>query len=621
MLNRTPKKGPFIPYGWKECEDDPSMLESIPIEIEALRRGILFVQDGRYSYKGIAAWISKHAGRTISAQGLQTALVRQRKYDIEHPEEELTNLITTDELPSKRKGGGKPTRSDLGQKSNKKAKKKYEELAAARRERVKQRKARENKFENQKNRVFLEEAIQDVSEDEQDVVFKPSPGPQTDFLAATEDQVFFGGARGGGKSYALIADPMRYFDNGNFRGLLIRRTFNELRDLISHSKNIYPKAYPGAKWRDKDKEWVFPSGANFRFGYAENMDDLLQYQGQQYCWIGIDELPQYPTSEIISILSGSLRSADPTLPKHIRMTGNPGNIGSAWVKSMFIDPSEPNIPFTIPITLPGGKQGGITRRFIPATVYDNPYLMHDDSYLTMLAGLPEVKRKQWLEGDWTAFDSCAFPEFNPGIHTVDYFEIPSTWPRYRSADWGYSSHACVLWFALSPDGCMYIYRELYIKDRTADEFAYLVLEMEQGEFIKSGIMDSSVWAKRGEVGPSPIETMSKMGLRWKPADRSPGSRVHGKLEIHKRLRIDSTTGNPSLKIFKNCSNLIRTLPILPVCPNNEEDVDTKSEDHAYDALRYGCAFKPKKQSSIDDLFITNMKFGKRNNKLSSTFGY
>ena len=122
---------------------------------------------------------------------------------------------------------------------------------------------------------------------EQDVIFNPNTGPQTQFLAASEREVFYGGARGGGKSYAMLVDPLRYCHRATHRALLIRRTMPELRDLINHSQRLYSRAFPGAKWREQEKEWRFPSGAKIEFGYAENMTDVLRYQGQSYTWIGI----------------------------------------------------------------------------------------------------------------------------------------------------------------------------------------------------------------------------------------------------------------------------------------------------------------------------------------------
>ena len=428
--------------------------------------------------------------------------------------------------------------------------------------------------------------------DKQNIVFKPNYGPQTEFLASSEREVFYGGARGGGKSYAMLIDPLRYCHKEMHRALLLRRTMPELRDLITHSQRLYSKAFPGAKWREQEKEWRFPSGAKIEFGYAENMTDALRYQGQSYTWIGIDELPQYPSPDIFNFLRSSLRSVDPEIPVYLRATGNPGNIGSLWVREMFVDPAIPNTAFDINIDTPVGRKV-ITRRFIPAKLQDNPHLMQTDDYYAMLASLPEIQKKQFLDGDWDAFEDSAFPEFDKNLHVVEPFEIPKGWQRFRAADWGYSSPACVLWFAIDYDNNLWVYRELYTKKITADVFARKVLELEHGEYIRYGVLDASTWAKRGDIGPSIAETMIQTGCRWRPSDRTPKSRISGKLEIHKRLKIvDEKKKEPGIRIFSSCRNLIRTLPLLPLDDSNPEDINTHVEDHAYDALRYGCMSRP-----------------------------
>jgi len=444
--------------------------------------------------------------------------------------------------------------------------------------------------------VLTEDAIENLAPNvqehvEDNVIFRPNDGPQTTFLAASEREVFYGGARGGGKSYAMLIDPLRYCDKQNHRALLIRRSMPELRDMINHSQRLYSQAFPSAKWREQEKEWRFPSGARIEFGYAENLTDVLRYQGQSYTWIGIDELPQYPTPEIYNFLRSSLRSVDPEIPVYMRATGNPGNVGSGWVKEMFIDASEPGKPFDVIVdTIAGQKK--ITRRFIPAKLQDNPYLMQTDDYLIMLSSLPEVQRKQFLDGDWSAFENSAFPEFDPIKHVSEPFEIPRNWHRFRTCDWGYASYACCLWIAIDFDNNLWVYRELYTQRVTADVFAKKVLEAEKNEYIRYGVLDSSTWARRGDVGPSIAETMIQEGCKWRPSDRSPRSRVNGKLELHKRFSISERTGEPALKIFNNCRNLLRTLPLLPVDKNNPEDVNTDVEDHAYDALRYGAMSRP-----------------------------
>jgi len=573
-----PKKirGTLIPFGYKKSEDDPKTVLPIPEELDVLQEAVKLHKKGQ-SLQKCVDYIYSKTQRKITRQGFYK-IVNKNNIKKKARESAREQLDYQRDRVLKAKRELDKERSKLHNKN-----KKIKDLDIV----------LEGKVKTVIDTKEIEEASPTIKKafEEKDVIFQPNEGPQSDFLASSEREVFYGGARGGGKSYAMLVDPLRYCDKQHHRALLIRRTMPELRDLINHSQQLYSKAYPGAKWREQEKEWRFPSGARIEFGYAENLTDALRYQGQSYTWIGIDELPQYPTPDIYNFLRSSLRSVDPQIPVYMRATGNPGNVGSLWVKEMFVDPSESNKRFNVEIPTPMGVKK-ISRKFIPAKLQDNPYLMQTDDYYAMLASLPEVQKKQFLEGDWDAYESSSFPEFSRQVHVIEPFDIPRNWMRFRAADWGYSSPACCLWFAVDYDNNLFVYRELYTKRNTADIFARKVLEMEDGEYIRYGILDSSTWARRGDIGPSIAETMIQEGCRWRQSDRSPRSRISGKVEVHKRLRVDEDTGYPSMFIFSNCLNLIRTLPMLPVDKNNPEDVDTTADDHAYDALRYGCMSRP-----------------------------
>ena len=180
-----------------------------------------------------------------------------------------------------------------------------------------------------------------------EVVFQANPGPQEEFLSAGERDVLYGGAAGGGKSFALLADPLRYCHNPNHRGLLLRRTLDELTELIDKSRQLYPKAFPGAKFRESKSTWVFPSGATMWFTYLDRDKDVTRFQGQAFNWIGIDEITQYPTPYVWDYLRSRLRSTDPELQENLymRCTANPGGVGGWWVKKMYIDVQKDNVPF------------------------------------------------------------------------------------------------------------------------------------------------------------------------------------------------------------------------------------------------------------------------------------
>lgn len=414
-------------------------------------------------------------------------------------------------------------------------------------------------------------------------------------------------------SYAMLADPMRYFDNKNYAGILFRRTNDELRELIWKSQEIYPRAFPGAKWQEKKSQWVFPSGARLWLTYLERDEDVLRYQGQAFSWIGFDEITQYPTPFAFDYMRSRLRSTDPSLPLSIRATTNPGGPGHGWVKRMFIDPSPPNTAFPAkdintgedliyPPTHEKAGQPLFYRRFIPASLYDNPYLSNDGAYEANLLALPEMQRRQLLEGDWAIADGAAFPEFRPNVHVVEPFDIPDTWRRFRSCDYGYSSFSAVHWFAIDPAyETLVVYRELYVSKHTGKDLAKAVLAEERGERIDYGVLDSSCWHQRGQVGPSIAEEMIAMGCRWRPSDRTNGARINGKNRFHEVLKVDEGTGRPGIMFFNNCRQIIADLPVIPADPRGGEDINPKyASDHAYDSVRYGIMSRPRAFSPFDD---------------------
>tara|TARA_R110001632_G_scaffold1624_4_gene7128 strand:- start:4258 stop:5700 length:1443 start_codon:yes stop_codon:yes gene_type:complete len=469
----------------------------------------------------------------------------------------------------------------------------------------------------------------DIEEVHRDIIFEPNPGPQTSFLAATEQEVLYGGAAGGGKSYSLIADPVRYFSNPHARMLIVRRSTEELRELISVSKQLYPRAIPGIKFMERDKTWVAPNGSTLWMSYLDRDDDVMRYQGQAFNWIGFDELTQWPTPYAWNYMRSRLRATKASgLPLYMRATSNPGGPGHQWVKKTFIDPNTPNKTFwatdengeTIrwPVGHTRENEPLFKRKFIPATLFDNPYLSEDGMYEANLLSLPEHQRRQLLEGDWDINEGAAFPEFNRRVHVSEPYDIPSNWVRFRACDYGYSSYTGVLWFAVVPGSeQLVVYRELYVSKILATDLADMILEIEEGEKIRYGVLDSSLWHNRGDTGPSLAEQMITKGCRWRPADRSRGSRVAGKNEIHRRLQIDDFTEEPRLVIFDHCKNIISQLPSIPLDKKNPEDVDTHSEDHLYDALRYGVQTRPR--SNVFDFDPTSQRTGFQAS--DPTFGY
>jgi hypothetical protein len=432
----------------------------------------------------------------------------------------------------------------------------------------------------------------------------------------------------------MLADPVRYFEHPKFNGLLLRRTTEELRELIRESKGLYSKLYSKARWSERDKTWTFPSGAQLWMSYLDRDDDVLRYQGQAFSWIGFDELTQWGSPYAWNYMASRLRTTASDLPVYQRASTNPGGPGHWWVKKMFIDPAPAGKAFWATDietgeTFVDPEESSVTygqplfkRRFIPAALKDNPYLTRDNNYKSQLLALPEQQRKQLLYGDWDVADGAAFTEWNRNIHTCDPFEIPYNWVKFRAADYGYGSYSAVLWFAVEPKTeKIYVYRELYVSKVLAVDLAAQVLRAEASDGqIRYGVLDSSLWHKRGDTGPSLAEQMVARGCRWRPSDRSKGSRVAGKNEIHRRLQVDEFTGEPRLVFFNTCVNAIAQLPQIPLDKNNPEDVDTNyAHDHIYDALRYGLMSRPRSHEWDDFLMSSS---GNNNYEPSdSVFGY
>jgi len=419
-----------------------------------------------------------------------------------------------------------------------------------------------------------------------------------------------------GKSSAMLADVIQWVHVPRFRALIIRRTFPELRDLINRAQELYLKLYPAAKWKEQEKLFIFPSGAKIEFGYCDSMNDLLRYQGQEYHWLGVDEISQFESPEYYIKLKMSVRHPPKGVPKKFyRSTTNPSGPGVNWVKDYWINNALPGQKFTKEFDTPVGKQT-ISYKWIQSLPGDNTFLMENDpSYITQLSSIEnEMQRRQWLEGDWDAIEGLAFDEFRKNKdgkewHVVTPFEIPGSWYKFRACDWGYSSMAVCLWFAVDPDNNVYIYREYVTKQTDAPDFAREVLQREAGEAIAYGIIDGSVGDQRGHNGPSIDEQMREVGIRWRYADKSPGSRKSSKMMVHNYLKTDEFVDAPKLRIFKNCNELIREMTSLCLDENDTEQVNTKMCDHAYDALRYGLMSRPMQSKYYFDWTggITNMR--------------
>jgi len=453
----------------------------------------------------------------------------------------------------------------------------------------------------------LPKAVKEVL-DNHHVFFHANEGPQTDFLAAGEKDVLYGGAAGGGKSYAMIVDPLRYAHRSAHRALILRRSMPELREMIDKSRELYPQAFPGAKFREVEKLWNFPSGAKVEFGFLERDADVYRYQGQAYSWIGFDEITHLPTEFSWNYLASRLRTTDKEIETYLRCTANPGGVGSHWVKKRYIEPHESNKSFK--------GQDGLTRKFIPAKLADNPYLAEDGIYEQMLKSLPPIQRRQLLEGNWDVAEGAAFVEFSPEHHIITPFVLPVHWERVKAVDYGYAAESCCLWGIMDMnDNTLIIYRELYRKGLTGEELGAIITDMEtEDPFSVNGVLDTAAWARTGTTGPTVGESLVKAGHKLRRADKN---RIQGKILIHEYLKVREN-GRPKLQIFNTCPNLIRELQSIPLSKTNPEDVDTKASDHAYDALRYMIMSRPRMENPLER--IRGLKRDMYR-PVDSTFGY
>lgn len=409
------------------------------------------------------------------------------------------------------------------------------------------------------------------------VDYTPS-AKQSEFHVCDAFEVLYGGAKGGGKSCALVMDSLKYgLSHAGAKIYLFRETYDMLdATLISEWKEKVPEEL--YTYNEGKHIATLVNGSTVRFRYVSSFKDAKLYQGRSIDYVGVDELTKHEEKTVQELLS-CVRSPK-GFPPRFRATCNPGDIGHAWVKKRYIDATE------------RGKQEIIDEitgnriAFIPAKVYDNVQIMKNDpAYVRRLENLPEAQRKAYLEGDWDSFEGQAFSEWKDSVHVVEPFRIPSTWKKYRGIDYGRTAPFCCLWGAEDQDHNIYIYEEAYQAGMDASDQAKLINEKSGGEQFYHSVLDSACWIAN-QHGESIADTYEDEGLY---CDQASKNRINGKDRVHKWLKVfKDNKGNEysRLRVFSTCRNLIRTLPALPLDDKKIEDVDTHAEDHAYDALRY-----------------------------------
>ena len=426
---------------------------------------------------------------------------------------------------------------------------------------------------------------------------RPNP-KQIQFFKAKAKHIGYGGARGGGKSWAMrrkfVLLAIKY---SGLKLLLLRRTMPELRN--NHILPLRAELDGYARYNQDERAFLFPNGSRLALGYCDNEGDMLQYQGQEYDVIGFEEATNFQ-EEWILFISTCLRTTRTDFSPRIYYTMNPGGVGHSYIKRIFIDRQYRE----------GERPEDFV--FIQATVYDNQVLMDaDPGYIDQLKALPAAKRRAHLDGDWTVYDGQVFEEFRDDAehysdrrwtHVIEPFEVPETWRIYRSFDFGYAKPFSVGWWAVDYDGRFYRILELYgcVKGEpntgvkwTPDEIFSEIHRLEQehrwlrGKRIY-GVADPSIWdVSRGK---SVNDVSEEHQVYWEPGDNK---RIPGWMQMHYRMAFDEE-GIPMMYIFSTCQAFIRTIPLLLYDAHRPEDIDTDLEDHVADEVRYFCMMRPMK---------------------------
>lgn len=418
--------------------------------------------------------------------------------------------------------------------------------------------------------------------------YKPNK-KQKLFHASDCDEVVYGGAKGGGKSCALVIEALLYgSEHPGAEMYIFRETFDDLEaNIIREWKEKVPKEM--YKYHEGKHEATLYNGTAVKFRYISSYADAEGYDGRSMDWVGVDELTKHEERSIQVLLS-CVRSPK-GFPPRFRGTCNPGNIGHAWVKRRYITATEYGAKKVQDETT------GNWIQFIPARVTDNTVLMENDpAYIRRLENLPENKKKAYLCGDWDIFEGQYFPEFRYETHTVAPFAIPKEWFRFRSLDYGLDMTSCY-WWAVDPDGFCYVYREFNQSGLNLTQAATEIVSLTPpDEDIQYTVASPDLWNRRQETGESGFEIMIKAGLNG--LVRANNKRVPGWRALREYLMpIMDRYGEekPKIRFFRNCTTIIDHLPQLQHDDRNPEDASGTPHEitHAPESIRYGIMSRPR----------------------------
>ena len=418
----------------------------------------------------------------------------------------------------------------------------------------------------------------------------PQTGPQEEAIAARHiTELFFGGARYGGKSDFLLGDfasDVKEY-KAAWRGVLFRKTFPQLEDLIVRSKEIYLRAFPGSWFAEQSKTWHFPNGAYLRMRSLERDALADNYIGHAYTWIGWDELPTWATSVPYIKLIACLRSGSSEVPvKRIRSTGNPGGVGHLWVKQRFVGNQN---AFSYQIRF--DAETGFTRLFVPSRVTDNTIgLRNDPGYIQRLravAGVSEALLKAWLDGDWDVVAGAYFDVWGPQhIKLEQDVRIEPWWPVWIGMDWGFKHNTAIHWFCTDDEGKVGCFDEHVISGQSATELAEQIAARSEGRKVEDFWLSPDAFAKRTDaetIGAQLGEELAKYGLPF-PAQAST-DRIGGAQLLYRLLK------NQETWVSTKCVGLLNVIPAIVHDPDKQEQTLKMDGDDEYDSWRYGAYSK------------------------------
>jgi len=414
----------------------------------------------------------------------------------------------------------------------------------------------------------------------------PQPGPQEEAIAARSiTELFFGGARYGGKSDYLLGDYLQDVKEygAAWRGVLFRKTFPQLEDLIVRSKEIYLKAFPGAYFAEQSKTWHFSNGAYLRMRSLDRDALADNYIGHAYTWIGWDELPTWPTITPYLKLMACLRSGGADVPvKRVRSSGNPGGVGHVWVKSRFVGNHN-----QYAWTIRRDDNTGTTLLFVPSRVDDNRIgLKNDPGYISRLravGGVSEALLKAWLDGDWDVIAGAYFDVWGPQhIRPENEVNIEPWWPCWIGGDWGFKHNSAFYWLTTDERGNVGIFDELVISGQSPKDLAEMLGNRSEGRKVEDFWLSPDAFAKRTDaetVGQQIGDELAPYGVPF-PASAS-NDRIGGAQLMYNLLKQNK------MWVSTKCPELINVLPAIIHDPDKQEQTLKMEGDDPYDGARYG----------------------------------